>query len=286
MYRSKRVMPVVKWVGGKRQLLDSLVPLMPKRISMYCEPFIGGGAMFLHKQPVRAYINDINEELINLYETIRDYPEELLVSLGQHKNEKEYFLEIRDLDKQKEVYEALSGIERASRMIYLNKTCFNGLYRVNRAGEFNVPFGSYKNPNIVNAKVIRAVSRYLNRAEIQFFHTDYQQILAMLPRNSFVYLDPPYDPVSSTANFTSYTKKGFGREEQIRLRENCDELHKRGIKFMLSNSATDFIREQYGAYDISIVKAKRAVNADVSGRGSVEEVIVRNYKVKSGDQYI
>jgi DNA adenine methylase len=273
-------MPVVKWVGGKRQLLDSLVPLMPKRIRMYCEPFIGGGAMFLHKQPVRAYVNDINAELINLYETIRDYPDELLLSLEQHKNEKEYFLEIREWDKDKEAYAKRSGIEKASRMIYLNKTCFNGLYRVNRNGEFNVPFGKYSNPNIVNAKVIKAVSRYLNRADIQFFHTDYETILDMLPKNSFVYLDPPYDPVSQTANFTGYTKKGFNREEQIRLRENCDELHRRGIKFMLSNSATDFIKEQYGKYDIMIVKAKRAVNADTNGRGVVEEVVVRNYRVK------
>lgn len=286
MYRSKRVMPVVKWVGGKRQLLDSLVPLMPKRISMYCEPFIGGGAMFLHKQPVRAYINDINGELINLYEVIRDYPEELLLSLKQHKNEKEYFLKIREWDKDKEAYARLSGVERASRMIYLNKTCFNGLYRVNSKGEFNAPFGRYKNPNIVNGRVIKAVSRYLNRADIQFFHTDYEEVLKVLPRNSFVYLDPPYDPMSATSNFTGYTQKGFNRDEQIRLRENCDELHKRGIKFMLSNSATDFIKEQYKNYDISVVKAKRAVNADTAGRGEVEEVIVRNYKVKFNGIYL
>lgn len=286
VYRSKRVMPVVKWVGGKRQLLDSLVPLMPKRISMYCEPFIGGGAMFLHKQPVRAYINDINGELINLYQIIRDAPEELLLSLGKHKNEEEYFYRIRDWDKDKEAYAQLSAIERASRMIYLNKTCFNGLYRVNRKGEFNAPFGRYQAPNIVNAKGIRAVSRYLNRADIMFFHTDYEEVLGMLPGNSFVYLDPPYDPMSLTSNFTGYTQKGFDRQEQIRLRENCDELHRRGIKFMLSNSATDFIKEQYGAYDISVVKAKRAVNADTKGRGAVEEVIVRNYKVKTGRIYI
>lgn len=286
MYRSKRVMPVVKWVGGKRQLLDSLVPLMPRRISMYCEPFIGGGAMFLHKQPVRAYINDINEELINLYQIIRDDPDALLLSLEQHKNEAEYFYRLRDWDKDKAAYAELSGVERASRMIYLNKTCFNGLYRVNRKGEFNAPFGRYKNPNIVNARVIRAVSRYLNRADITFFHTDYEEVLRMLPKHSFVYLDPPYDPMSSTSNFTSYTQKGFNREEQIRLKENCDELHRRGIKFMLSNSATDFIKEQYGAYDISMVKAKRAVNADIRGRGAVEEVIVRNYKVKTNGIYI
>jgi len=285
VYKSKRVMPVVKWVGGKRQLLDSLVPLMPKRISMYCEPFIGGGAMFLNKQPRRAYINDINSELINLYETIRDYPQELLASLATHKNEKEYFYEIRAMDKDHEKYKQLSCVERASRMIYLNKTCYNGLYRVNSHGEFNTPFGKYKNPNIINAQVIKAVSRYLNRADVQFFNKDYEQILYMLPKHSFVYLDPPYDPLSVTANFTGYTKKGFNREEQIRLRENCDWLHKHGMKFMLSNSATDFIKEQYSRYDITIVKAKRAVNVNINGRGAVDEVIIRNYKVQSKGKF-
>ena len=172
----------------------------------------------------------------------------------------------------------MSNVQKASRVIYLNKTCYNGLFRVNNAGEFNTPFGNYKNPNIVNAPVLRAVSEYFRSAKITFSCRDYAEVLQELPRNSFVYLDPPYDPVSDTANFTGYNAGGFNRNEQIRLRECCDDLNRRGIKFMLSNSATDFIREQYNGYNIITVKAKRAINSVGSGRGQVDEVVVRNYE--------
>lgn len=172
----------------------------------------------------------------------------------------------------------LSNIQRASRMLYLNKTCFNGLFRVNNSGEFNSPFGSYKNPNIVNAPTLLAVNDYFNKAKIHIFNVDYSEVLKGIPKGSFVYKDPPYDPISATSNFTGYTRGGFGREEQIRLRECCDELNERGIKFMLSNSATDFIKEQYSSYYINIVKAKRAINSVASKRGDVDEVVIRNYE--------
>ncbi|SHN87578.1 DNA adenine methylase [Desulfitobacterium chlororespirans] len=278
MHKDRLVAPVVKWVGGKRQLLEDLTPLFPKRVESYCEPFFGGGAVLFKLQPDTAWVNDVNSELIQMYEVIRDDVEELIRALGEHPNEEEHFYRVRDWDRDKEKYGNLSKVQKAARVIYLNKTCYNGLFRVNNAGEFNTPFGHYKNPNIVNEHTLRAVSTYFRRAQITFSSTDYAEVLAGVAKGTFVYLDPPYDPVSSTANFTGYAKGGFDRAEQIRLRECCDELDRRGIKFMLSNSATEFIKEQYGAYQITIVKAKRAINSNATKRGQIDEVVVRNYK--------
>lgn len=238
---------------------------------------MGGGAVLFSIQPSKAIVNDLNGDLIAVYETIRDNVESLIESLKKHENTSEYFYAIRDMDRNKDVYQAMSKVERASRLIYLNKTCFNGLFRVNSAGEFNSPFGHYKNPNIVNEPVLRAVSKYLSSSKITFCNEDFAVTLERIGRGGFVYLDPPYDPVSDTANFTGYNKGGFDRNEQIRLKECCDELTRRGIKFMLSNSATDFIKELYKEYDISIVQAKRAINSDSSKRGAIEEVLIRNY---------
>lgn len=278
MKKNKLVAPVLKWVGGKRQLLETLNPLLPKRISSYCEPFVGGGAMLFHLQPKTAYVNDINRDLILVYSIIKNDVESLINTLSEFKNESKYFYSVRDWDRNKEKYDSLTDVERAARIIYLNKTCFNGLYRVNNAGEFNSPFGSYKNPNIVNAPVLRAVSSYLNSADIQLTSADYYEVLKDIPKGTFVYLDPPYDPVSVTSNFTGYSKGGFSKDEQIRLRNCCDELTKRGIKFMLSNSSTEFIRDLYSDYNIQIVQAKRAINSIASKRGDVDEVVVRNYE--------
>lgn len=272
------VAPVLKWVGGKRQLLDVLVPLVPKDYKVYCEPFLGGGALLFKLQPQTAIANDVNEDLMLVYKTIRDDADALIDALGKHENNAAHFYEVRDWDRDKDSYAELSDVEKAARTLFLNKTCFNGLFRVNNAGEFNSPFGNYRNPNIVNAPTIRAVSGYFNNAKVDFFSKDYKEVLDALPKGAFVYLDPPYDPVSTTASFTGYTKGGFDRVEQIRLRECCDDLNKRGIKFMLSNSATDFIKDQYLNYNITIVKARRAVNSVAAKRGDVEEVVIRNYE--------
>ena len=277
MKKNKLVTPVLKWVGGKRQLLDTLAPLLPKRINTYCEPFVGGGALLFKMQPKSAYINDINEELIRVYDVIKNDVEALIIALEDFRNEADYFYNVRDWDRDKEKYSLLSEIEKAARVIYLNKTCYNGLFRVNSAGEFNSPFGNYRNPNIINAPTLRAVSSYFNSAAITITAYDYAEVLDALPKSTFVYLDPPYDPVSDTSSFTGYSRGGFSRDEQIRLRECCDELHKKGIKFMLSNSATDFIKEQYADYNITIVQAKRAINSDGAKRGEIDEVVVRNY---------
>lgn len=276
--KNKLVMPVLKWVGGKRQFIETYTPLLPKKISSYCEPFIGGGALLFHLQPKKAYINDINHDLIRVYTVIKNNVEELIEELKKYKNEAEFFYSVRDLDRDKYLYKSLSETEKAARIIYLNKTCYNGLYRVNNAGEFNSPFGFYSNPNIVNEPVLRAVSAYFNKNNIHFSSVDYSEVLTDIKKGTFVYLDPPYDPISETSNFTGYSKNGFTKDEQVRLRKNCDDLDRHGIKFMLSNSATSFILEQYSKYNITIVKAKRAINSVGSKRGNVDEIVVRNYE--------
>ena len=269
--------PVVKWVGGKRQLLPQILPLIPKRMSAYCEPFLGGGAVLFALQPRRALVNDLNQDLITVYRVIKENADALIEHLSRHENTPEYFYRIRDLDRDREAYAALSDVEKASRLLYLNKTCYNGLFRVNASGAFNSPYGHYRRPNIVNEQTIRGVSRYFNSCDITFFSEDFAAVLDRVPRGGFVYLDPPYDPVSDTASFTGYNRGGFGREEQVRLKECCDALTARGVKFLLSNSATPFIRELYGSYRVSIVQARRAVNSVASRRGAIEEVLVRNY---------
>jgi DNA adenine methylase len=276
--KNKMVAPVVKWVGGKRQILDEITKYIPDKFSTYYEPFLGGGAVLFELQPKKAVVNDINQELMNIYEVIKENVDELIKDLKKHKNEKKYFYRIRCQDRDHEQYSRLTPVERASRIIYLNKTCYNGLFRVNKSGEFNAPFGNYKNPNIVNEDTLRAVSAYFNKANIRFTCQDFEAALKNARKGAFVYLDPPYDPVSETASFTGYDKGGFNRDEQIRLKQVCDKLDKKGIKFLLSNSATDFIMDLYKDYKIEVIKAKRAINSKADKRGDVDEVLVMNYE--------
>jgi len=273
----KLVAPVVKWVGGKRQLLPELEKYIPENISTYYEPFVGGGAVLFHIQPEKAVVSDINEELINLYMVIKNNVEELIEDLKKHKNTSDYFYMIRELDRKADIYSKLTKVERASRIHYLNKTCYNGLFRVNILGQFNSPFGNYKNPNIINEITIRAVNKYLNEAEIELKCCDYGEILGDITKGAFVYLDPPYDPVSSSANFTGYVKGRFNKDEQSRLKSVCDKLTSKGVRFLLSNSSTDFILNLYKDYNIEIIQAKRSVNSNGNKRGKVDEVLVRNY---------
>jgi len=274
--------PILKWAGGKRQLLPELHRHLPEKIGnyTYCEPFVGAGALLFSLQPKNAYINDANHELMNVYQTIRDHLEELIVILAKHPNDRDYFYALREADRNSEAYQRMSSVEKAARIIYLNKTCYNGLFRVNNAGEFNAPYGNYSSPNIVNEPVLRAVSNYLNSNQINISSGDYTSILKKISRHKrvFFYLDPPYDPVSGTASFTGYTKNGFSREQQVQLREFCDELTSREIKFMLSNSDTKFIREQYAGYNIFSVQAKRSINSVAEKRGDTNEVVVTNYE--------
>jgi len=268
--------PVVKWVGGKRQLLSEIKPLIPEEYGKYCEPFIGGGAVLFSEKPNSAIVNDSNSELINLYKTIRDNVEELIVELGTHENKAEHFYSVREWDRAEE-YGERTAIEKAARLLFLNKTCYNGLYRVNNAGEFNSPFGRYKNPNIVNDIALRAMSKYFNKSDIAILNGDFEDVLSKLEKNDFVYIDPPYDAVSSTSSFTGYTENGFGKESQRRLRAFCSVLNDKEIKFMLSNSDTEFINGLYEGFTIRTIQAKRSINSRANGRGNVNEVLVTNY---------
>jgi len=279
------VRPFLKWAGGKRQLLPEIVKYVPKMTSKhtYYEPFIGGGALLFELQPPKAVINDSNKELINCYKVIRDSLDELMEELSKDKysNSETSYYEMRDLDRSTKKYEILSEVEKAARIIYLNKTCYNGLFRVNSQGQFNVPFGRYKNPNFLDDAVLRAVNKYLNSNNITLLNQDFAEAVKDAKRGDFVYFDPPYDPVSETASFTGYDVNGFNRDEQERLKEEFDALHKRGCKVMLSNSCTDFILDLYKDYQDTIIKvrATRSINSNALKRGRVEEVLVLNYEI-------
>ncbi len=282
MKKNILVAPVLKWVGGKRQLISDIEPLIPKKISTYVEPFVGGGAVLFHLQPKKAIINDFNKELMNVYQVIKDNPNELIKVLKEHKelNSEDYFYEIRSLDRRDD-FENLSSVQKAGRIIYLNKTCYNGLFRVNRAGFFNTPYGKYKNPSIVNEVTIKAISNYFNSANIKFLTGDYKEALKSLRRGAFVYFDPPYMPISSSSSFTGYTEHGFDYEKQVELRDECLKLHDRGVKFLQSNSYSPEILELYSdqkVFNIEIVKAKRSINSQSDKRGEISEVLIYNYE--------
>ena len=283
MSKNPLVTPVLKWVGGKRQLLKEILPLIPDDITTYYEPFVGGGAVLFSLQPKKAFINDYNIELVNVYKIIMNNPNELIKILEEHeeKNNSEYFYNIRQLDRTSD-YKKLSAIERAARIIYLNKTCYNGLYRVNQAGQFNSPYGKYRNPNIVNSPTIKALHNYFNDNKITITSGDYKDSLKNIRANTktFVYLDPPYYPLSTSSSFTGYTDNGFGEKQQIELKNECDKLNNKGIKFLLSNSSCDFINELYkNDYNIKIIKAKRVLNSDGNKRGEIDEVLISNYDI-------
>ena len=285
MKQNKLVLPVLKWVGGKRQLLPIIHKHLPKlsNTATYYEPFIGGGAVFFDLQPSKAVVNDINHELINVYQTIRDDVEKLIAELSnenKYANKSECYYKIRELDRNPDVYNKLSNIEKAARVIYLNKTCYNGLYRVNSMGEFNSPFGRYKNPSIINEIGLRAVSKYFREADITFRNMDFEDALEGIKKGDFVYFDPPYVPLSTTSNFTGYNESGFGFEEQERLKRLCDKLTDQGVHILLSNSDCDYIRKLFSdkkRYTIIEVKAKRSINSISSARGEISEVLIINH---------
>jgi len=266
--------PFIKWVGGKRQLADELQKRLPSSYNRYFEPFVGGGALFFALKPEKAFIADLNSELINVYKIVRDYVEELIKELSKYKNTKTCYYKTRDMDRKPD-YHRLPALQKAARFIYLNKTCYNGLYRVNSKGQFNVPFGKYKNPKICDAENLRACSQALQKTEI--VNADFSIVLDFAKPKDFVYFDPPYVPLNATSNFTAYTQNGFDVDMQFRLKEVCDKLTDKGVLWMLSNSYTEFVLNLYKEYNIHTVYANRAVNCKSNGRGKIKEVIVRNY---------
>lgn len=277
--RSLQAKPIIKWAGGKARLLPTLLPMMPEDTSDYVEPFAGGLAVLFAIAPQTAHINDNNPELVNLYEVVRDAPAALVEALGRHAkdNSESHFYDVRALDRDAETFEALSRVERAARFVYLNKTAYNGLWRVNSKGQMNAPYGRYKRPAIVNADGIRAAHEFFADRDVVFTTGDFADTLPHIKCGTFVYLDPPYDPISKTAAYTGYTPGGFGREDQERLRDYCDELNERGASFMLSNADTEFINCLYHGYHIVKVKAPRAISCKSDGRKAVSEVVVTNY---------
>lgn len=274
---NKKVKPFLKWVGGKRQLLKQIDQYIPTDFGTYYEPFLGGGAMLFHLQPKKAFVGDINKELTTTYQVIREQPEELIQHLQQHINTSEYYYEMRSKDRTDD-FAAWSALEKASRFIYLNKTCYNGLYRVNNAGEVNTPFGKYKNPLVCDATTIYAVSSYLNDNDVAFSQSHYGSLIYFYKpqKNDFVYLDPPYVPLSTTS-FTGYSPGGFALDEHYQMEEVIDELTERGVKVMLSNSNTSFVRSLYREYTIVELEAKRSINSNGKGRGKIKELLIMNY---------
>lgn len=273
--------PVFKWGGGKRQLLNEILPKIPPH-TRYYEPFIGGAAVLLGLRPKYAVINDFNKELVNTYRVIRDNPEELIQLLEHHRdnNSVDYFYEVRAWDREQETYALLSDVEKAARTLYLNRTCFNGLYRVNRQGFFNTPCGKYKNPEIVNAERIRAIHEYLSSNRIDIRCGDYKDAIKYIRSGAFVYFDPPYmPPENGEDTFTQYTVDGFDEAKQKELKEICDMLTQKGVKFMLSNSCCSYIKDLYKDYHIEIVQARRNLSADGEKRILIDEVLVTNYEV-------
>lgn len=293
--------PFVKWVGGKGQLIEQLEALLPadfaERENMtYIDPFVGGGAMLFYMLQTypnikEAVINDINPDLTTCYRTVRDNPSELIASLSALQSEyhalateearKDFFLAQRNRFNTK----SLNEIDNATLFIFLNRTCFNGLYRVNKAGKFNVPFGKYAAPTICDAATIHADSRLLQKVDIMT--GDFEQTFAKIKGNTFFYFDPPYRPLSHTSNFNDYAKEGFNDSAQIRLKNFCDRLDKMGVNFMLSNSdclakdKTDrFFDDLFIDYQINRVWASRNVNAVASKRGKLTEIVVENYHCK------
>ena len=271
--------PFLKWAGGKRQLLPAIKEFLPQKFTQYYEPFIGAGAVLFFLQPKKSVVNDTNRELINCYRVIKDNPEELLKLCQQHKekNSKEYYYWLREQDR-KDDFKDKRQVERAARIIYLNKTCFNGLFRVNSNGQFNVPYGNYVDPMIVDPAVIRAVSAYLNQGNVQIIEGDFENAISTARKGAFVYFDPPYHPISDTSSFTGYSVNGFGKDEQIRLKKVCDKLSEGGCQVLVSNSSASFIKELYSdsRYEIEEVKASRAINAVGSKRGRIDELLIHN----------
>ena len=281
LYQTTRCHPFVKWAGGKSQLMPQIVRLMPSKFDRYFEPFLGGGAVFFYiaSSDRNAFLSDTNMDLINAYKAIRNHVEDLITILRYHQTEYNkspirYYYQLRDRTN------SLNKIENAARFITLNKTCYNGLYRVNKNGSFNVPIGRYKNPVICDADNLRNMSVVLKQSGSYLGVSDYKKILVeKADKDDFVYLDPPFHPISNTANFTSYTNNGFTLEDQKELAIIFNELTRRGCKLLLSNSNTEEIRRLYSDYShlTEVTTVNRSINAVASKRVGHTELLIRNY---------
>ena len=271
--------PFVKWAGGKRQIIDKLKKYAPVDFDTYFEPFVGGGALLFELSPKKAVINDSNQELMNIYEVLCDEDKfkKMCRALNSYEKQhsEEFYYELRNKDRNKKTFSKLSDYTRAARTIYLNKACFNGLYRVNSKNEFNVPFGKKTKVNTYEGDNLITVSNYLTMNDVKILCCDFEEAVSSAKKGDFIYFDPPYD--SDTSTFNSYTEDGFGKDEQKRLAKVFKKLDSRGCYVMLSNHNTHLVNELYKGYNIHVIEAKRNINANAKGRGNVEEVIITNY---------
>lgn len=276
------VKPIMKWVGGKRELLPELRKNIPssfdKETNTYYEPFIGGGALLFDILPHHGVINDSNEELINLYKVVKNDVDSLIREISSYPYDKDFYYSIRELDRREGFPDFLSDIKRAARTLYLNKTCFNGLYRVNKKGQFNTPFGKYSNPTICKEDDLKDVSSYFNDNDISIMSGDFAQCAKDAQEGDFVYLDPPYVPLSKTSSFTSYTKEGFEDCDQKRIKSIIDDLSNNGVYVLMSNSSSPDVFDLYSSdYSVETVKVARKVNSKAHKRNKIDEFLIKNY---------
>jgi len=266
----------MKWPGGKRRVLKHIQPVTPTEFEAYYEPFLGGGAVLMDLDPKMGFASDINSELINAYNVIKSSPGSLLDELKKHekKNDLAYFLKVRAYDRDAKLFSTMTDVEKAARAIYLNRTCFNGLYRVNASNQFNVPYGNYSDPKIVDTTNINALSSWFNKHQVVFKHQSYDQTLANVIPGSFVYLDPPYVPASPTASFTSYTSGKFNMADQEQVAETAKRLDKEGNMVLLSNSDTPIVRELYKDFTIKSIDVTRSIGASGGTRKKAGEVLI------------
>jgi DNA adenine methylase len=276
--------PFVKWAGGKRQVIDKLCEYAKDEFDTYYEPFIGGGALLFELSPKKAVINDSNKELMNVYQVLCDENKfkKMCNILNHYETEhnEEFYYEIRNKDRNKNSFSRLSDYKKAARTIYLNKACFNGLYRVNSKNEFNVPFGKKEKVNTYDGGNLITVSNYLTMNDITIMNVDFEAAVKDAKKGDFVYFDPPYD--SDTHTFNSYTEEGFNKEQQRRLARVFKELDQKGVYVMLSNHNTILVNELYKGYHFHTIEAKRNINANGKKRGKIEELIITNYENKRG----
>jgi DNA adenine methylase len=285
---SKELKPVLKWAGGKRQIIERLVERMPKKFNKYYEPFIGAGALFFEIKPENSVINDINFEVYNLYNVLssKSKVQQLIKVLKDYEikhNElktlelkSEFFYKIRALDRLED-FKNFKDFEILARTIYLNKTCFNGIFRLNSMGYFNVPFGKKEKVKLFDEENIEAINNFIEKSKIILLNTDFEDSLKDVAKGDFVYFDPPYDSVDNKISFTTYSKEGFGKDDQRRLAKIFIELDNRGAYLMLSNHNTELVRELYSKFNIKVINAKRFINSKADKRDNVEEVLITNY---------
>ena len=271
--------PFVKWAGGKRQIMPEIKKYVPENYDTFYEPFVGGGAVFFELAPRKAVLNDYNSELMNVFECIKDEDkfDKMCTELNHHEanHSEEYYYQVRNIDRDIRKYNKMQDYKKAARTIYLNKACFNGLYRVNSKNEFNVPFGKKEKVNTYEGQNLGVVHCILNFNDIKLLSTDFEEAVKDAKKGDFVYLDPPYD--SDTSTFNDYTENGFNKDEQRRLALLFKELSDRGCFVMLSNHNTTLVKELYKDFNIHVIEAKRNINSNGKKRGKVEEVIITNY---------